>query len=148
MYFVDRKLLEKRLTYFEHTVSQFCEAGSPDSQQAEKATERMCQMMIEVIMDAGNQMIDGFIMRDPGSYEDIIDILADEKVISKEDGIALKSLIRWRKELTQNYIELDAKELYNAFKKQSSSLLNFPGKMRIYLDNELGPVSAFLPQKE
>ena len=36
-------------------------------------------------------MIDGFIMRDPGSYEDIIDILMDERVISAEEGQAMKS---------------------------------------------------------
>ena len=35
------------------------------------------------MMDVGNLMIDGFIMRDPGSYEDIIDILIDEKVITQ-----------------------------------------------------------------
>ena len=35
---------------------------------------------MESMMDVGNLMIDGFIMRDPGSYEDIIDILVDEKL--------------------------------------------------------------------
>ena len=38
-------------------------------------------------------MIDGFIMRDPGSYEDIIDILMDERVISEEDGQGMKEVI-------------------------------------------------------
>ena len=32
-------------------------------------------------------MIDGFIMRDPGGYEDIIDIMEDEKVITKEMSV-------------------------------------------------------------
>ena len=38
--------------------------------------------VIESIIDVGNTMIDGFIMRDPGGYEDIIDIMEDEKVIT------------------------------------------------------------------
>ena len=38
-------------------------------------------------------MIDGFIMRDPGSYDDIIDIMEDEKVISSEMADPLKKVI-------------------------------------------------------
>ena len=41
-------------------------------------------------------MIDGFIMRDPGSYDDIIDILEDEKVIQSEQAIPLKAFISLR----------------------------------------------------
>ena len=47
------------------------------------ALERMVQISIDSVLDVGNAMIDGFIMRDPGSYEDIIDILLDEKVITE-----------------------------------------------------------------
>ncbi|GAA3319942.1 hypothetical protein GCM10020331_028930 [Ectobacillus funiculus] len=39
-----------------------------------------------VFLDVGNAIIDGFIMRDPGSYEDIIDILVDEKGCTAERG--------------------------------------------------------------
>lgn len=35
-------------------------------------------------------MIDGFIMRDPGSYEDIIDILVDERVIPKDTKLPIR----------------------------------------------------------
>lgn len=35
-------------------------------------------------------MIDGFIMRDPGSYDDIMDILVDEKVVTEKEGDELK----------------------------------------------------------
>ena len=47
------------------------------------ALERVNYLLIESIIDVGNSMIDGFIMRDPGSYEDIIDILVDEKVMER-----------------------------------------------------------------
>ena len=42
-------------------------------------------------------MIDGFIMRDPGSYEDIIDIMEDERVITTEMAVPLKKVIELRK---------------------------------------------------
>ena len=57
-------------------------------------------------------MIDGFIMRDPGSYEDIIDILMDERVISAEEGQGMKEVILLRKMLTQDYIQMNHDELY------------------------------------
>jgi uncharacterized protein YutE (UPF0331/DUF86 family) len=148
MYFVDSKLIEKRLTYFDKMVSEFSKTDVPRTFETEKAVERMCQMMIEVMMDVGNQMIDGFIMRDPGSYEDIVHILVDEKVVSKEDGKAFEALLLWRKELMQNYIDVNIVDLFDAFKNQSNTLDHFSRKIRLYLENELGPVSAFLPKNE
>jgi uncharacterized protein YutE (UPF0331/DUF86 family) len=148
MYFVDRKLMEERLNYFEEIMGDFSKAGSTETPETRLAVERICHMMIEVIMDVGNQMIDGFIMRDPGSYEDIIHILADEKVLSKEEADALEALIPWRKELLQHYTTLDVAGMYDDFNNKSDALINFPGKIRKYLENELGPVSAFLPQKD
>ena len=44
-------------------------------------------------------MIDGFIMRDPGSYDDIFDILEDEKVITEEMCGSFKNVIQLRKNL-------------------------------------------------
>ncbi|PYZ92916.1 hypothetical protein CR194_14855 [Salipaludibacillus keqinensis] len=148
MYFVDGKLMEKRLSYLESMIEEFSKMKLPETSESELALERMCHMMIEVMMDIGNQMIDGFIMRDPGSYEDIIHILVDEKVLSKDEGKGLETLIPWRKELIHHYIDLNTADLYHSFRKQSSTLLQFPGKIRKYVENELGPVSAFLPNKE
>ena len=76
------------------------------------ALERIAHLIIDCVLDAGNAMIDGFIMRDPGSYEDIIDILMDERVISEEDGQGMKEIILLRKMLTQDYIQMNHDELY------------------------------------
>ncbi|MBU9713003.1 DUF86 domain-containing protein [Evansella tamaricis] len=148
MYFVDRELIEKRLLYIEKQLEVFSKQKSWETELECLALERISHMLIEVIVDVGNQMIDGFIMRDPGSYEDVVDILEDEKVISKDDGDALKRILPWRKNLLQDYVEVNHHVLANSFFKESETLLRFPGKVRMYLKNELGPVSAFLPNKE
>jgi uncharacterized protein YutE (UPF0331/DUF86 family) len=88
-------------------------------------------------------MIDGFIMRDPGSYEDIIDILIDEKVISAKTGESLKILIHYRKQLVQDYLEIDHQEIQEQFLNYQDELVLFAKNVRAYLVNELGPVSAF-----
>ena len=55
------------------------------------ALARLAHVIVESMIDVGNTMIDGFIMRDPGGYEDIIDIMEDEKVITAEMSDPLKT---------------------------------------------------------
>lgn len=142
MYFVDRQKIEKTLQYMEQIVHY---VEQPFHTPIEKlALERIAHVIIESIIDVGNAMIDGFIMRDPGSYEDIIDILVDERVLSAEDGEALKQIIHFRKKLVQQYIAVPHDELLEVLQRHKHVLLSFPHAIRTYLHDELGPVSAFL----
>ncbi|MFD1737754.1 DUF86 domain-containing protein [Bacillus salitolerans] len=147
MYFVDRAKIEETLTYLEKLTHQFSEVDQWDTGVHRSALERIGHLMIESILDVGNAMIDGFIMRDPGSYEDIIDILEDEKVISPEDALSLKSLISFRKVLVQEYTNVNHQKLHATIEKEWKAITVFPDKIRNYLLNELGPVSAFIPQQ-
>jgi uncharacterized protein YutE (UPF0331/DUF86 family) len=110
------------------------------------AIERIGHMLIESMMDIGNMIIDGFIMRDPGSFEDILDILIDEKVLPNEEGTALKNVVNLRKALVQEYPKADVRSIYNTIKKYLPELTAFPVHITRYLEEELGPVSAFLPE--
>ncbi|WP_286229550.1 DUF86 domain-containing protein [Neobacillus mesonae] len=143
MYFVDREKIETTLQYLEAQIKLFSSREEWQTPLEKAALERVTQMFVESVLDVGNSMIDGFIMRDPGSYDDIIDILMDEKVISSETGEALKHLISFRKPLVQFYTELNHQELLEQFSKHLSSLTTFAVNVRDYLENELGPVSAF-----
>ncbi|WP_066386792.1 DUF86 domain-containing protein [Neobacillus mesonae] len=143
MYFVDREKIETTLQYLEAQIKLFSSREEWQTPLEKAAIERVTQMCVESVLDVGNSMIDGFIMRDPGSYDDIIDILMDEKVISSETGEALKHLISFRKPLVQFYTELNHQELLEQFSKHLSSLTTFAVNVRDYLENELGPVSAF-----
>jgi uncharacterized protein YutE (UPF0331/DUF86 family) len=143
MYFVDREKIEETLVYLEERVSLFKNQPSWISKLEKVALERLSQMMIDSILDVGNAMIDGFIMRDPGSYEDIIEILTDEKVISIELGNHLKHLISYRKVLVQNYTDINHEEILEQFTKHLQDIMLFAENVRDYIANELGPVSAF-----
>lgn len=143
MYFVDREKIENILGYVEQQLSLFEEKKEWESAIEKAALERVCHTVIEGILDVGNAMIDGFIMRDPGSYEDIIDILEDEKVITFEMSQGLKGVLLYRKMLVQNYTEIEHEELQHAFHQQLETLKKFSPNVQQYLLNELGPVSAF-----
>ncbi|EZP75482.1 hypothetical protein H839_15317 [Parageobacillus genomosp. 1] len=143
MYFVDRNKIEETLRYMEKMLCIYKEKAEWDDELSRLALERIAHLVIEAILDVGNAMIDGFIMRDPGSYEDIIDILTDEKVITEEDAKALKAIIAHRKMLVHHYTNVDHKKLLEDMRKYFAALQAYPVAVRTYLENELGPVSAF-----
>jgi uncharacterized protein YutE (UPF0331/DUF86 family) len=143
MYFVDREKIEEILVYMEKQLDLFHSQPSWDSPVEQLALERISHTIIESILDTGNAMIDGFIMRDPGSYEDIIDILLDEKVITKEMELSLKNVIGFRKMVVQEYTRVNHEAVKGSLIDNMESLRSFPEHVRDYLTNELGPVSAF-----
>ena len=143
MYFVDREKIERTLIYLEENMELFQTLDQFQSPLEKKALERIAVSVIEGILDVGNAMIDGFIMRDPGSYEDIIDILLDEKVVNKEQEEQLKQLIRMRKVLVQDYLEIEHNYVESTVKENKDVVTTFCQSVRSYLINELGPVTAF-----
>ncbi|HHY22058.1 MAG TPA: DUF86 domain-containing protein [Bacilli bacterium] len=147
MYFVDREKIEAILVYMERNVKLFTEQSDWTTPIEQLALERITHTIIESILDVGNSMIDGFIMRDPGSYEDIVEILEDESVVSVDDAKQLKAVIRLRKMLVQEYDAVVHGELQSIVNENISALQGFSAAIRHYLEHELGPVSAFLPEK-
>jgi uncharacterized protein YutE (UPF0331/DUF86 family) len=143
LYFVDREKIEKTLQYLEQQLELLEGRKNWENPLEKKALERIAHTMIDAVLDVGNAMIDGFIMRDPGSYEDIIDILTDEKVISEQDSVGLKEIIGFRKMLVQDYLHVDHQRLLSTLLKYVEALKTYPSAVRFYLENELGPVSAF-----
>ncbi|MFB5660809.1 DUF86 domain-containing protein [Alteribacillus sp. HJP-4] len=146
MYFVDRKKIEAKLHYMEQINSIYSQLLETKGDLADLALERAAQGWIEAIIDTGNEMIDGFIMRDPGSYTDIIDILEDEKVLPNTEAEQLKNVVNRRKELVQEYTSIDHTALLATLNNNLDAIRAFPARIRYYLEQELGPVSAFLPE--
>ena len=143
MYFVDREKIEEKLIYIEKQIRTFEELKQYESIIEKLATERIIHMVIEAVLDVGNSMIDGFIMRDPGSYEDILEILEDEKVITEEMCVSFKKIIQLRKALLQFYTDINHQEILLIFKKELAALKQFTPSVRKYIENELGPVTTF-----
>lgn len=146
MYFIDRNQINETLDYMEELLALYGD-GSSWSEEVTRslALERIAHIIIESIIDVGNSMIDGFIMRDPGSYDDIIDIMEDERVITPEMAQPLKQVINLRKMIVREFTKVDVKEINTVLYKTLEELHEFPKSVRHYLEHELGPVSAFLP---
>ena len=147
MYFVDRNKIALNLNHMNELITVLEENTDWLHSSVNKlALQRIGHNLMEAMMDVGNLMIDGFIMRDPGSYEDIIDILVDEKVITPEMDAPLKAVVGLRKMLVREFIQVNDEEVLNILTTNLPAIKQFPGLVQDYLTNELGPVSAFLPE--
>jgi uncharacterized protein YutE (UPF0331/DUF86 family) len=58
------------------------------------AQERLLHLAMEAVTDSGHMLIDCFMMRDAGSYEDIIEILTEEHVFSDTVSKILLQLVQ------------------------------------------------------
>lgn len=149
MYFVDRNKITDTLNHLDELISIF---EGNDSWLTDDlstlALQRIGHNAIEAMMDVGNLIIDGFIMRDPGSYDDIIDILIDEKVITKEMEAPLKNVVALRKMIVREFIAVNNDQLLETLQANVAAVKQFSPCVTSYLENELGPVSAFLPENK
>lgn len=149
MYFIDRNQIEKALLHMEELLVLYKEEDNWNEDLIHTlGLARLSHVVIEAIIDVGNTMIDGFIMRDPGGYDDIIDIMDDEKVITSEMSEPLKKVIALRQMIVREFVEVDTELIIEVLDASYESLTLFPEKVRHYLEHELGPVSAFLPADE
>lgn len=143
MYFVNRSEIEAILTNMDELLTEVKEHSTFSTRLQQLGLERLVHLLIESILDVGNMMIDGFIMRDPGSYHDIIDILIDEKVLPKEEDKAYKDFVDLRQMIVQDYLAINEEKLQAVFFSSKTTLHAFSTNIRTYLNNELGVANAF-----
>ncbi len=101
------------------------------------AQERALHLSIETITDVGSFLIDGFIMRDASSYEDIIEITGEEGVFPGNMLVTLTELVKLRKPLVQDYYSWSRSELHPLTEKLTAVLPAFRQAVLDYLSREL-----------
>lgn len=101
------------------------------------AQERLLHLAIETITDIGSYMIDGLMMRDASSYEDIIGVLHGEGVFSAHVSEVLIELVKLRKPLVQDYYDFDRTQIHPLITVLPEILSEFAEKSQSYLDKEL-----------
>ncbi|MDQ0416552.1 uncharacterized protein YutE (UPF0331/DUF86 family) [Croceifilum oryzae] len=99
------------------------------------AVERAAHLAVECMIDVGNTIIDDFIMRDPGGYLDIVDIMEDEQVIQSSVGSVWKQWILLRDRLVRHYTAVQASELA-VFTEQCEMMIQFDHQVQTFLQAE------------
>lgn len=102
------------------------------------AQERALHLAIETVTDVGSYLIDGFILRDASSYEDIIEITGEAEAFPAELTVPLIELVKLRKPLVQEYYTWSREELHPSVQVLPEQLLAFKAAVEQYLVQELG----------
>jgi len=145
MYYVDIERIEARLNFLSTVIGALRELAGTGAPGAEApllthlAQERALLLAIEAVTDVGGYLIDGFMMRDAGSYEDIVDMLRTEGVLPADAADGLKSLIALRRPLMQDYMEWERKALRDDLGRTADLLERFRELVRDYVAKELEP---------
>ncbi|TNJ61861.1 DUF86 domain-containing protein [Paenibacillus hemerocallicola] len=142
MYYVNHEQIGERLATIPvlseaagRLVAEWPESG-PDLLLA-LAQERLLHLALELVTDAGSLLIDGFLMRDASSYEDIVEILRTEGVFPEELFEPLLELVRLRKPLVQEYARLERDSLYPLTRQLPELLSAFGQSVQRFIAKEL-----------
>ncbi|WP_276356413.1 DUF86 domain-containing protein [Cohnella caldifontis] len=140
MYYVNRESIDTRLACIPEIAQALADIASDWKGTIIHglAQERALHLAVEIVTDIGSSLIDGFLMRDASSYEDIVDIIAGEGVLSADLAEPLRELVKLRKPLVQDYFEWPRRQLHPLTPKLPELLTRFSERIRDYLRQELG----------
>lgn len=77
------------------------------------AMERYLQLAAECVLSVGNHVIAGLNLRKPATYDQIMQILAEEKVIAKKVLASAKPIASVRSLLVHDYGEVNREKLFD-----------------------------------
>ncbi|GED71294.1 UPF0331 protein YutE [Brevibacillus reuszeri] len=143
MYDVNTKRIDQVLAHMNRMLDLLEKLGERGAEAvltdevAALAMERALHLSIEGIIDVGNALIDGFIMRDPGSYSDVVEIMRDEQVITDEEAVTLTRLTEFRKHLVNEYTSVPTAEMFALATDATPALRQFDPRVRAFLEKEL-----------
>ncbi|MGG1633049.1 HepT-like ribonuclease domain-containing protein [Paenibacillus sp. FSL K6-3182] len=139
MYYVNREQIAVRLNSITEIASALdsLAANWQGTVLEGLAQERALHLAIETVTDVGSFLIDGFILRDASSYEDIIDITGEAGAFPLEMQATLTDLVKLRKPLVQDYYVWPRTELHPLTKTLTTLLPAFKQSIDDYLEREL-----------
>lgn len=143
MYYVNQEQINARLAFIPTVTKVLRELDANRDGNAALiehfAEERALYLGIEAVTDVGSLLIDGFMMRDASSYEDIVDVLRLENVLPEDIAVGLRQLIALRKSLTQDYMYPRREALRDDLDRIASLLDAFPPLVTAFIRKELQP---------
>jgi uncharacterized protein YutE (UPF0331/DUF86 family) len=139
MYYVNREQIAVRLDSITEVASALdsLAANWQGTVLEGLAQERALHLAIETVTDVGSYLIDGFILRDASSYEDIIDITGEAGAFPLHMQATLTELVKLRKPLVQDYYVWPRTELHPLTGTLSTLLPVFKQAINDYLEREL-----------
>ena len=78
--------------------------------------ERLLEVMIQAMLDIGNHLIAGLLLKKPQDYRQVFDILAQNGILPEELLSRVRALVGLRNLLVHEYFEIDHERLHDEAK--------------------------------
>lgn len=120
---LDHKVISSRLKKLEKCVQKLRTVATVDKKKFLKdedlqdKAERNLHIAIECCLDIGNHIISALGFRTPKDYEDIFQILGEEKIIPREFSQSLRGIGGFRNILVHDYLDVDLSKVYDHLQK-------------------------------
>jgi uncharacterized protein YutE (UPF0331/DUF86 family) len=98
--------------------------------------ERGLQLAAEAFFDIGNHILAGHFNVHPRDYEDIIRLLAEQRVISDDLVARLQGLGGLRNILVHAYLDIDPGRVFEALSNRVDDFVQFASEVERFLDAE------------
>ena len=98
------------------------------------AAERALHTSVEYTTDIGSLIIDALVMRDPGSYADIIKVLVEEQVLPEAWFQEFEPIFPLRARFIRDHAHIKPAEVKNAVQAHAHQFTIFVNCIRRYLD--------------
>lgn len=142
MFRTDLDKVEERIKGYEALIRYLLEeypkeALTAPQRMKELALERGFELLFHSFTDIAALLIDRFILRDPGSYEDMVDILVDEEILPPPSSSVWKEMISIYRRLTREYYRNEgATSLLSLLEQERDEFLLFPDRVRSFIRQE------------
>ncbi len=136
---VDKVLLERILTNIRTYIEDLRNASDitweiyKTDKRARRFVERTLHIIIEACIDIAQHIIADEQLREPTSYRDTFNVLAENKILHSEDLARLENMASFRNLLVHYYERVDDEIVYGIFKKDLSDFDYFVEKIVEYL---------------
>jgi len=151
---IDKKLIEKKLRNIENFLR---EVRSVDVRRFDEFSnnvvvkrfiERNIELAIEQMIDVCKHFVSGLNLREPETYSDCFDILAEQGIIPKKITGVFKAMVKFRNLLIHAYDGVDDSITYDIYKKHLRDFRKFIDIIREYLIRGVGRKAEVGKQKQ
>lgn len=143
LYPLDEAKVEQLLRFVEDQgpiLQRLAEAGAAPLEEdviLRLAAERLLHVLTEAVTDVFAQLIDGLMLRDAGSYQDMVDIMVLEGALPQEYGERLAELVAFRGRLVRDYRNVTVADVTRMVQLAGELIPLFSGHIRDFLRREL-----------
>lgn len=96
--------------------------------------ERYLQVALECALDVGEMVISLEGFKKPGTYRDVIEVLGEKGVLSREFVKRFAPAVGFRNILVHMYTEVDVKKVHNFIQKNLDDFNDFAKQIAKYLE--------------